>query len=362
MKKIKIVLFTLVLSVMEVIGSINAVSINTSSKGTFSAVSRPIQSFSSNKNDSENSKEGKCILWSPKIQNFKKGDRVAIPLPNGEYEGNTHSVKIIDHGTEIAILILKNGSGYGVITFITDVSSSEIASLIASLGSPNFGMITVGDVIDISKDLTSSVENTSSKVNGNYSKSSSNQNNVDKSTTYCSKITSHSSAIKVNSSSLKSSGLSRSLSLSKKHEKIVVIKFGIISPASSLRRSTLSHFSTSKLSMDKVDSHLKKSSNILSSPNKNSVMIKKSSLVLKAPSQISLLSKKVKVSQTIVKQKESAKHQNNKHFTSNVRRVKLPIQGILPATRMDLYTWGYSLVGLVIMIISGKAFFSKKRK
>lgn len=72
MKKIKIVLFTLVLSVMGVVGSINAVSINTSSKGTFSAVSRPIQSFSSNKNDSESSKDGKCILWSPKIQNFKR--------------------------------------------------------------------------------------------------------------------------------------------------------------------------------------------------------------------------------------------------------------------------------------------------
>lgn len=339
MKKIKIVLFTLVLSVMGAVGSINAVSINTSSKSTFSAVSRPIQSFSSNENDDESSKDGKCILWSPKIQNFKKGDRVAISLPNGEYEGNTHSVKIIDHGIEIAILTLKNGSDYGVITFITDVSSSEIAPLIASLGSSNFGTITAGDVIDISKDLTSSVENTSSKVNGGYSESSSNQNNVDKSATCCSKITLHSSAIKANSSSLKSSGRSRSL-----------------------RKSTLSHFSASKLSTDKVDSHLKKSSNTLSSPNKNSVRIKKSSLVLKAPSQISHLSKKVKVSQTIVKQKESAKHQNNKHFTSNVRRITLPIQGILPATRMDSHTWVYSLVGLAIMIISGRAFFSKKRK
>lgn len=360
MKKIKIAFFTLVLSVMGVVGSVNAVSINTSSKSTFSAVSRPIQSLSSNENDSENSKNGKCILWSPRIQNFKQGDQVAILLPNGKYTGNTHSIKIIDHGTEIATLTLENGSDYGVITFITDVSSSEIAPLIASLGSSNFGTITAGGVIDIGSDLTSSAENTSSKglaaSTSDHAKSSSNQNNADKSTACCSKITSHSSTIKVNFSSLKSSESSQSLSLSKNNGKIVVINSGIILPASSSKRS--SKLNTNK----KVYSHLKKGSNILSSPNKNSVMIRKSSSVLKAPSQMNRLSKKVKVSQTIVKQKESAKHQNNKYSASSVHRVKLPIQGILPATRMDSYTWLYSLIGLVIMIASGGAFFSKKRK
>ena len=56
------------------------------------------------------------------------------------------------------------------------------------------------------------------------------------------------------------------------------------------------------------------------------------------------------------------KHRNAAHPVSNVHRVTLPIQGILPATRMDPYTWVYSLVGLAIMIVSGRAFFSKKRK
>ena len=62
------------------------------------------------------------------------------------------------------------------------------------------------------------------------------------------------------------------------------------------------------------------------------------------------------------KQGLTLKHRNAAHPVSNVHRVTLPIQGILPATRMDPYTWVYSLVGLTIMIVSGRAFFSKKRK
>lgn len=62
------------------------------------------------------------------------------------------------------------------------------------------------------------------------------------------------------------------------------------------------------------------------------------------------------------KQGLTLKHRNAAHPVSNVHRVTLPIQGILPATRMDPYTWVYSLVGLAIMIVSGRAFFSKKRK
>lgn len=62
------------------------------------------------------------------------------------------------------------------------------------------------------------------------------------------------------------------------------------------------------------------------------------------------------------KQGLTLKHRNAAHPVSNVHQVTLPIQGILPATRMDPYTWVYSLVGLTIMIVSGRAFFSKKRK
>lgn len=62
------------------------------------------------------------------------------------------------------------------------------------------------------------------------------------------------------------------------------------------------------------------------------------------------------------KQGLTLKHRNAAHPVSNVHRVTLPIQGILPATRMDPYTWVYSLVGLAIMIVSGRAFFLKKRK
>ena len=64
----------------------------------------------------------------------------------------------------------------------------------------------------------------------------------------------------------------------------------------------------------------------------------------------------------VSKQGLTLKHRNAAHPVSNVHRVTLPIQGILPATRMDPYTWVYSLVGLAIMIVSGRAFFSKKRK
>ena len=62
------------------------------------------------------------------------------------------------------------------------------------------------------------------------------------------------------------------------------------------------------------------------------------------------------------KQGLTLKHRNAAHPVSNVHRITLPIQGILPATRMDPHTWVYSLVGLAIMIVSGRAFFSKKRK
>ena len=64
----------------------------------------------------------------------------------------------------------------------------------------------------------------------------------------------------------------------------------------------------------------------------------------------------------VSKQGLPQKHRNAAHPVSNVHRVTLPIQGILPATRMDSYTWLYSLIGLAIMIVSGRAFFSKKQK
>lgn len=40
---------------------------------------------------------------------------------------------------------------------------------------------------------------------------------------------------------------------------------------------------------------------------------------------------------------------------------RLAIRGILPETRMDSYTWLYSLIGFIIVIISGRALFSNKK-
>lgn len=642
MKKSKIVLFTLLLSIMGVVGSTNAASVNNSSRSADlmpSAASQLIQNSSLSETNIENSESGKCILWSPRIKSFKKGDQVKILLPHGKYTGKTLSVKVVSHGKEIATLTLEYGSDYGVLTFTVNANSGEIAQIIAAFGSMDFGAIGAGGVIDIGGMTGGCTGNTASKapvapvIGLSSSLSNRNDDNIGSSSS-----DSHSSSIKASSSSLSSkssrissssdeedgkaitrsfprvnSGSSRSSwsSSSSYHGKGIIIDYGpgpvsIIIPSplssksssssslisasstdkdthrhpgwcpeksgsrskssssklslsssslvksssssltassSSLKKlpaskssSTSSSFgssqsskrSESKVKSSSIDKHssmtrssLKKSSKWTSSSsirenghhsresiiivvpvsepgpvkeNSVSINLNHSSSTIKIPAKIDhsskklpKISKKVKpaeskshknakaktehakakavksaktktesakaksvkaakaktkaesrstrkervaglaknqaaksavrqASQPMVDQNgnlhlnpqqirtlkhemhfsnskaakavkkmdkaaalheashESAKasnpskqgltlkHRNAAHPVSNVRRVTLPIQGILPATRMDPYTWVYSLVGLAIMIVSGRAFFSKKRK
>lgn len=641
MKKTKIVLFTLLLSIMGVVGSTNAASVNNSSRSADlmpSAASQLIQNSSLSETNIENSESGKCILWSPRIRNFKKGDQVKVLLPHGKYTGKTLSVKVVSHGKEIATLTLEYGSDYGVITFTVNANSGEIAQIIAAFGSMDFGAIGAGGVIDIGGMTGGCTGNTASKapvapvIGLSSSLSNRNDDNIGSSSSDA-----HSSSIKASSSSLSSkssrissssdeedgkaitrsfprvnSGSSRSSwsSSSSYHGKGIIIDYGpgsvsIIIPSplssksssssslisasstdkdthrhpgwcpeksgsrskssstvkssssklslsssslvksssssltassSSLKKlpaskssSTSSSFgssqsskrSESKVKSSSIDKHSsmtrssllsrssnRKSSSMISKSSKwassslvkgnghhsresiiivvpvsepgpvkeNSVSINlnHSSSTIKIPAKIDhsskklpKISKKVKpaeskshknakaktepakaksvkatkakakaesrstrkergaalpqkqatkravrqASQPMVdqngdlhlnpqqirtlehempqaakaaktmqktaaqlsphssakasntsKQGLTLKHRNAAHPVSNVHRVTLPIQGILPATRMDPYTWVYSLVGLTIMIVSGRAFFSKKRK
>ena len=621
MKKTKIVLFTLLLSIMGVVGSTNAASVNNSSRSADlmpSAASQLIQNSSLSETNIENSESGKCILWSPRIRNFKKGDQVKVLLPHGKYTGKTLSVKIVSHGKKIATLTLEHGSDYGVITFTVNANSGEIAQIIAGFGSMDFGAIGAGGVIDIGGITGGCTGNTASKapvapvIGFSSSLSNRNDDNIGGSS-----IDAHSSSIKASSSSLSSkssrisssiddeagkavtrsfsrvnSGSSRSSwsSSSSYHGKGIIIDYGpgpvsiIIPPSSSSSSSLISASSTdkdthrypgwcpeksssrskssltvkssssklslsssslvksstsssvgssqsskrseSKVKSSSIDKHSsmmsssllswssnRKSSSSISKSSKwassssvkgnghhsresiiivvpvpepgpvkeNSVSINlnHSSSTIKIPAKIDHSSKKLpKISKKIkpaeskshknakaktehakakavksakaktkaesrstrkervagLPQKQTAKravrqtsqpmvdqngnlhlnpqqirtlkhemhfsnskaakavkkmnkaaalhgashesvkasnpskqgltlkHRNAAHPVSNVRRVTLPIQGILPATRMDPYTWVYSLVGLAIMIVSGRAFFSKKRK
>ena len=621
MKKTKIVLFTLLLSIMGVVGSTNAASVNNSSRSADlmpSAASQLIQNSSLSETNIENSESGKCILWSPRIRNFKKGDQVKVLLPHGKYTGKTLSVKVVNHGEEIATLTLEHGSDYGVITFTVNANSGEIAQIIAGFGSMDFGAIGAGGVIDIGGITGGCTGNTASKapvapvIGFSSSLSNRNDDNIGGSS-----IDAHSSSIKASSSSLSSkssrisssiddeagkavtrsfsrvnSGSSRSSwsSSSSYHGKGIIIDYGpgpvsiIIPPSSSSSSSLISASSTdkdthrypgwcpeksssrskssltvkssssklslsssslvksstsssvgssqsskrseSKVKSSSIDKHSsmmsssllswssnRKSSSSISKSSKwassssvkgnghhsresiiivvpvpepgpvkeNSVSINlnHSSSTIKIPAKIDHSSKKLpKISKKIkpaeskshknakaktehakakavksakaktkaesrstrkervagLPQKQTAKravrqtsqpmvdqngnlhlnpqqirtlkhemhfsnskaakavkkmdkaaalheashesakasnpskqgltlkHRNAAHPVSNVRRVTLPIQGILPATRMDPYTWVYSLVGLAIMIVSGRAFFSKKRK
>ena len=628
MKKSKIVLFTLLLSIMGVVGSTNAASVNNSSRSADlmpSAASQLIQNSSLSETNIENSESGKCILWSPRIKSFKKGDQVKILLPHGKYTGKTLSVKVVSHGKEIATLTLEYGSDYGVLTFTVNANSGEIAQIIAAFGSMDFGAIGAGGVIDIGGMTGGCTGNTASKapvapvIGLSSSLSNRNDDNIGSSSS-----DSHSSSIKASSSSLSSkssrissssdeedgkaitrsfprvnSGSSRSSwsSSSSYHGKGIIIDYGpgpvsIIIPSplssksssssslisasstdkdthrhpgwcpeksgsrskssstvkssssklslsssslvksssssltassSSLKKlpaskssSTSSSFgssqsskrSESKVKSSSIDKHssmtrssLKKSSKWTSSSsirenghhsrgsiiivvpvsepgpvkeNSVSINLNHSSSTIKIPAKIDhsskklpKISKKVKpaeskphknakaktepakaksvkatkakakaesrstrkergaalpqkqatkravrqasqpmvdqngdlhlnpqqirtlehkmpkaakvakaVKKTVAqsspyssakasntsKQGLTLKHRNAAHPVSNVHQVTLPIQGILPATRMDPYTWVYSLVGLTIMIVSGRAFFSKKRK
>lgn len=637
MKKSKIVLFTLLLSIMGVVGSTNAASVNNSSRSADlmpSAASQLIQNSSLSETNIENSESGKCILWSPRIKSFKKGDQVKILLPHGKYTGKTLSVKVVSHGKEIATLTLEYGSDYGVLTFTVNANSGEIAQIIAAFGSMDFRAIGAGGVIDIGGMTGGCTGNTASKapvapvIGFSSSLSNRNDDNIGGSS-----IDAHSSSIKASSSSLSSkssrisssiddeagkavtrsfsrvnSGSSRSSwsSSSSYHGKGIIIDYGpgpvsiIIPPLSSSSSSLISASSTdkdthrhpgwcpeksgsrskssstvkssssklslsssslvksssssliasssslkklpaskssstsssfgssqsskrseSKVKSSSIDKHSsmtrssllsrssnRKSSSMISKSSKwassslvkgnghhsresiiivvpvsepgpvkeNSVSINlnHSSSTIKIPAKIDhsskklpKISKKVKpaeskshknakaktepakaksvkatkakakaesrstrkergaalpqkqatkravrqasqpmvdqngdlhlnpqqirtlehkmpkaakvakaVKKTVAqsspyssakasntsKQGLTLKHRNAAHPVSNVHQVTLPIQGILPATRMDPYTWVYSLVGLTIMIVSGRAFFSKKRK
>ena len=290
MKKSKIVLFTLLLSIMGVVGSTNAASVNNSSRSADlmpSAASQLIQNSSLSKTNIESSESGKCILWSPRIRNFKKGDQVKVLLPHGKYTGKTLSVKVVNHGEEIATLTLEHGSDYGVITFTVNANSGEIAQIIAGFGSMDFGAIGAGGVIDIGGMTGGCTGNIASKapvapvIGLSSSLSNRNDDNIGSSSSDA-----HSSSIKASSSSLSSkssrissssdeedgkaitrsfprvnSGSSRSSwsSSSSYHGKGIIIDYGpgpvsiIISPSSS-SKSSLSSSLISASSTDK-DTH-----------------------------------------------------------------------------------------------------------
>ena len=336
MKKTKIVLFTLLLSIMGVVGSTNTASVNNSSISADvmpSAASQLIQNSSLSETNIENSESGKCILWSPRIRNFKKGDQVKVLLPHGKYTGKTLSVKVVSHGKEIATLTLEYGSDYGVITFTVNANSGEIAQIIAGFGSMDFGAIGVGGVIDIGGMTGGCTGNTASKAPvapvGGFSSSLSNRNddNIGSSS-----INAHSAVIKVSSSSLnsKSSQISSSSddedgkaitrsfphvnsgsswsswsSSSSYHGKGIIIDYGpgpvsiIIPPSSSSSSSLISASSTDKDTHrhpgwcpEKSSSRSKSSSTVKSSSSKLS--LSSSSLVKSSSSSLTASSSSLK--------------------------------------------------------------------
>ena len=336
MKKIKIILFTLLLSIMGVVGSTKAASVNISSRSADlmpSAASQLIQNSSLSETNIENSESGKCILWSPRIRNFKKGDQVKVLLPHGKYTGKTLSVKVVSHGKEIATLTLEYGSDYGVITFTVNANSGEIAQIIAGFGSMDFGAIGVGGVIDIGGMTGGCTGNTASKAPvapvGGFSSSLSNRNddNIGSSS-----INAHSAVIKVSSSSLnsKSSQISSSSddedgkaitrsfphvnsgsswsswsSSSSYHGKGIIIDYGpgpvsiIIPPSSSSSSSLISASSTDKDTHrhpgwcpEKSSSRSKSSSTVKSSSSKLS--LSSSSLVKSSSSSLTASSSSLK--------------------------------------------------------------------
>lgn len=478
MKKIKIVLFTLLLSIVGDFGITNAASVNNSNKSAglvSSTVSQSIQNSSLSKNNIENSKSEKYILWSPRIKTFKKGDQVKILLPHGKYKGKSLSLKVVSHGEGIATLTLEYGSDYGMITFMANVNSDEITQIIAGFSSMDFGEVGTGCVND------SCTGNTTSKIPSTlvveFSSLLSNQNDdsyESSSTDICSSSINTSSSL-LNS---KSNEFSRPSSLSSHWErstidydsKSVSIILSLLERSkSSLGASHISassankdiqrhsYWKPSKLSSSSKDSFgIKSSFSTLNSSSIEKLPVSRSSTTTSSlvssqssslarqsnewvspfsinkgkyhpviiipvskpidvsinkviadaiypiskpiidlngvihinPQQVQALKRKMYFSNSKAinavkemdnaadfhvthyvsaitssnsKQKLMMKPQNVTHLDSNVRRVILPIRGILPATRMDSHTWIYSLVGLAIMIISGKAFFSKKK-
>lgn len=237
MKKTKIVLFTLLLSIIGVVGSTNAASVNNSSRSADlmpSAASQLIQNSSLSKTNIESSESGKCILWSPRICNFKKGDQVKVLLPHGKYTGKTSSVKVVSYGKEIATLTLEYGSDYGVITFTVNANSGEIAQIIAGFSSMDFGAIVAGGVIDIGGMTGGCTGNTASKapvapvIGFSSSLSNRNDDNIGGSS-----IDAHSSSIKASSSSLSSKSSRISSSIDDEAGKAVTRSFSRVNSGSS---------------------------------------------------------------------------------------------------------------------------------
>ena len=465
MKKSKIILFTLLLSIMGIVGGTKAASVNISSRSadlTLSATRQSSQNLSLSKDNRQNSESGKWILWSPRIQNFKKGDQVKILLPHGEYTGETLTFKIVDHGKKIATLTIEHGNGYGVIVFTTDANGGEIAQIVADFGSMDFGSIGTGGVIDIGDITGSCADDSSSKhsmVDCSSSLTSSGKSipygpgpvsiitpplrsskpslvysssiNADKinrrhsSSSSVKRATSLKSLSKISGMSLvQSSRNSAKSSLSKQ----ISIRNSSVNAQSNSQKTSLEISKSSKQNGSTVKNENESSSrksNIINVPVKessNSISLKHFSSTSKVSTKVSHSSKKQLSSESLIrknpirqasqpmvdqngnlhlnpqqirtlehkmpkaakvakavkkadaqpawrsltanvsKQGLTLKHRNAAHPVSNVHRVTLPIQGILPATRMDPYTWVYSLVGLAIMIVSGRAFFSKKRK
>ena len=465
MKKSEIILFTLLLSILGVVGSIKAAGVNNSSRSAdlmSSATRQSSQNLSLSKDNCQNSESGKWILWSPRIQNFKKGDQVKILLPHGEYTGETLTFKIVDHGKKIATLTIEHGNGYGVIVFTTDANGGEIAQIVADFGSMDFGSIGTGGVIDIG-DITGSCADDSSSKHSMVDCSSSltgsgksipygpgpvsiitpplrsskpslvysSSINADKinrrhsSSSSVKRATSLKSLSKISGMSLvQSSRNSAKSSLSKQ----ISIRNSSVNAQSNSQKTSLEISKSSKQNGSTVKNENESSSrksNIINVPVKessNSISLKHFSSTSKVSTKVSHSSKKQLSSESLIrknpirqasqpmvdqngnlhlnpqqirtlehkmpkaakvakavkkadaqpawrsltanvsKQGLTLKHRNAAHPVSNVHRVTLPIQGILPATRMDPYTWVYSLVGLAIMIVSGRAFFSKKRK
>ena len=426
MKKTKIVLFTLLLSIMGVVGSTNAASVNNSSRSADlmpSAASQLIQNSSLSETNIENSESGKCILWSPRIRNFKKGDQVKVLLPHGKYTGKTLSVRIVSHGKEIATLTLEYGSDYGVITFTVNANSGEIAPIIAGFGSMDFGAIGAGGVIDIGDCAGNGTSKKSIAPVVGYSSSLSNRNddnirdsslNVRSSSIKSSSLDADGKVIIINPGpgpviipSSKSSTSMSSLSTSSENESVhrcSSYSSSGVSKNQSKRTSAIMCSSSALSSLSVKSSKLKipKESSRKNAPirskkqtTKRAVrqasqpMVDQNGNLHLNPQQVRTLKHEMhfsnsKAAKAVKKMNKAAalhgashesvkasnpskqgltlKHRNAAHPVSNVHRVTLPIQGILPATRMDPYTWVYSLVGLAIMIVSGRAFFSKKRK
>ena len=374
MKKTKIVLFTLLLSIMGVVGSTNAASVNISSRSADlmpSAASQLIQNSSLSETNIENSESGKCILWSPRIRNFKKGDQVKVLLPHGKYTGKTLSVKVVNHGEEIATLTLEHGSDYGVITFTVNANSGEIAQIIAGFGSMDFGAIGAGGVIDIGGMTGGCTGNTASKapvapiIGLSSSLSNRNDDNIGSSS-----IDAHSSSIKASSSSLSSkssrissssdeeggkaitcsfprvnSGSSRSSwsSSSSYHGKGIIIDYGpgpvsiIIPPSSSSSSSFISASSTDKDTHrypgwcpEKSSSRSKSSLTVKSSSSKLS--LSSSSLMKSSSSSLTASSsslKKLPASKSSSTSSSVGSSQSSKRSESKVKRSSMMSSSLL---------------------------------